>query len=71
MKPYTKYTESFKEQALAKVYNRNNDQTIPSIADDLNISCKTAFNFFHLSALIFQAEIKFILMNQYDLNLKL
>jgi transposase-like protein len=41
MKPYTRYTESFKEQALAKVYNRNNDQTIPSIADDLNISLQT------------------------------
>ena len=41
MKPYTRYSEDFKEQALAKVYSLKNDQTIQSVADDLNISLKT------------------------------
>jgi transposase-like protein len=36
-----KYSEGFKEQALAKVYNRGNAQTIQDIADDLNISLQT------------------------------
>jgi hypothetical protein len=37
MKPYTKYSEDFKERALTKVYNRSNDQTIQGVAHDLNI----------------------------------
>ena len=41
MKTYTRYSEAFKEQALAKVYSLRNDQTIHSVADDLNISLKT------------------------------
>ena len=36
-----KYSEGFKKQALAKVYNRGNAQTIQDIADDLNISLQT------------------------------
>ena len=28
MKPYTKYSEDFKEQALAKVYSRGNNQPV-------------------------------------------
>ena len=37
MKTYKKYSEDFKEQALVKVYNRNNDQTIEMVANELNI----------------------------------
>ena len=41
MKTYTRYSEDFKEQALAKVYNRGNDQSIQDVANDLNISLQT------------------------------
>jgi transposase-like protein len=41
MKTYTRYSESFKEQALAKVYSRGNSQSIQDVADDLNISLQT------------------------------
>ena len=41
MKTYTRYSEGFKEQALAKVYNRGNDQSIQAVADDLNICLQT------------------------------
>jgi transposase-like protein len=41
MKPYTKYSEDFKEQALAKVYSRRNDQTIQDVANNLNICLQT------------------------------
>ena len=41
MKPYTKYSEDFKEQALAKVYSRRNDQTIQDVANDLNLCLQT------------------------------
>jgi hypothetical protein len=41
MKPYTRYTEDFKEQALAKVFNRGNDQSIQAVANDLNICLQT------------------------------
>jgi len=38
MKTYKQYSEYFKEQALVKVYNRNNDQTIEMVANELNIN---------------------------------
>ena len=39
MRAYTKrYTSEFKEQALLKVYNRRNGQSIQNIADELNIN---------------------------------
>ena len=41
MKTYTRYSESFKEQALAKVYSRGNAQSIQDVADDLNICLQT------------------------------
>jgi len=41
MKTYKKYSEDFKEQALVKVYNRNNDQTIEMVANELNINVTT------------------------------
>lgn len=41
MKAYTKYSEDFKEQALAKVYSRGNDQSIQDVANDLNICLQT------------------------------
>ena len=41
MKTYTRYSEDFKEQALAKVYNRGNDQSIQDVANDLNICLQT------------------------------
>lgn len=41
MKTYTRYSEDFKEQALAKVYSRGNDQSIQAVADDLNICLQT------------------------------
>lgn len=41
MKKYTRYSEDFKEQALAKVYNRGNEQSVQSVADDLNINLQT------------------------------
>ena len=41
MKTYTRYSEDFKEQALSKVYNRGNDQSIQDVANDLNICLQT------------------------------
>ena len=42
MRAYTKrYTSEFKEQALLKVYNRRNGQSIQNIADELNINFYT------------------------------
>ena len=41
MKTYTRYSADFKEQALAKVYNRRNDQSIQDVANDLNIRLHT------------------------------
>jgi transposase-like protein len=41
MKPYTRYSEDFKEQALAKVYSRGNNQTIQDVANDLNLCLQT------------------------------
>jgi transposase-like protein len=41
MKSYTRYSKDFKEQALAKAYNRGNDQSIQDVADDLNICLQT------------------------------
>ena len=41
MKKYTRYSEDFKEQALAKVYSRGNEQSIQGVADDLNINLQT------------------------------
>lgn len=41
MKTYTKYSEDFKEQALTKVYNRHNEQSIQDVADNLGISLQT------------------------------
>jgi transposase-like protein len=41
MKKYTRYSEDFKEQALTKVYSRGNEQSVQSVADDLNISLQT------------------------------
>ena len=41
MKTYTRYSENFKEQALAKVFSRGNDQSIQGVADDLNICLQT------------------------------
>jgi len=41
MKKYKRYSAGFKEQALVKVYSRGNDQTIQSVADELNIHLTT------------------------------
>jgi len=41
MKTYTRYSEDFKEQALAKVYSRGNNQSIQDVANDLNICLQT------------------------------
>jgi transposase-like protein len=41
MKTYTRYSEDFKDQALAKVYSRRNDQSIQDVANDLNICLQT------------------------------
>ena len=41
MKTYKRYSVGFKEQALVKVYSRSNDQTIESIANELNINVTT------------------------------
>jgi hypothetical protein len=41
MKTYKRYSVGFKEQALVKVYNRSNDQTIELIANELNINVTT------------------------------
>ena len=41
MKTFTRYSEDFKEQALAKVFNRGNNQSIQDVANDLNICLQT------------------------------
>jgi len=41
MKTYTRYSEDFKEQALAKVYSRGNNQSIQDVANDLNLCLHT------------------------------
>jgi len=41
MKKYKRYSAGFKEQALVKVYSRGNDQTIQSVAHELNINLTT------------------------------
>ncbi len=41
MKTFTKYSEDFKEQALAKVFNRRPNQSIQDVANDLNICIQT------------------------------
>ena len=41
MKKYTRYSEDFKDQALAKVYSRGNEQSIQGVADGLNINLQT------------------------------
>ena len=41
MKTYNRYSKGFKEQALVKVYSRSNDQTIETIAKELNINVTT------------------------------
>ena len=41
MKKYKRYSAGFKEQALVKVYNRSNNQTIQSVTDELNINLTT------------------------------
>ena len=41
MKKYIRYSEDFKEQALAKAYGLGNGQTLLDLSDDLNISLKT------------------------------
>lgn len=41
MKKYKRYSAGFKEQALVKVYSRGNNQSIQSVADDLNINLTT------------------------------
>jgi len=41
MKKYKRYSAGFKEQALVKVYSRRNNQSIQSVANDLNINLFT------------------------------
>ena len=41
MKKYKSYSAGFKEQALVKVYSRGNNQTIQSVANELNINLTT------------------------------
>ena len=41
MKKYKRYSSGFKEQALVKVYSRGNNQTIQSVANELNINLTT------------------------------
>ena len=41
MKKYKRYSAGFKEQALVKVYCRGNDQSIQSVANELNINLTT------------------------------
>ena len=41
MKKYKRYSAGFKEQALIKVYSRGNNQTIQSVANELNINLTT------------------------------
>jgi hypothetical protein len=41
MKKYKRYSAGFKEQALVKVYSRRNEQSIQSVANDLNLNLFT------------------------------
>jgi len=41
MKKYKRYSADFKEQALVKVYSRGNNQSIQSVANELNINLTT------------------------------
>jgi len=41
MKTYKRYSAGFKEQALVKVYSRGNNQSIQSVANELNINLTT------------------------------
>ena len=41
MKKYKRYSAGFKEQALVKVYSCGNNQSIQSVADELNINLTT------------------------------
>ena len=41
MKKYKRYSAGFKEQALVKVFSRSNNQTIQSVANELNINLTT------------------------------
>jgi transposase-like protein len=41
MKANIRYSEDFKEQALAKVYSRRNNQTIQPVANDLILCLQT------------------------------
>ena len=41
MKKYKRYSAGFKEQALVKVYSRGNNQSIQSVANELNINLTT------------------------------
>ena len=41
MKNYKRYSAGFKEQALVKVYSRGNNQSVQSVADELNINLTT------------------------------
>jgi len=41
MKKYKRYSAGIKEQALVKVYSRGNDQSIQSVANELNINLTT------------------------------
>jgi transposase-like protein len=47
LKKKTYYTKAFRQQALAKVYNRG-DRTVQAIADDLNINSWTLKNWMKL-----------------------
>ena len=51
MKKYTRYSDDFKEQALAKVYSRGNEQSIQGVADGLNINLQTLKKWMKKSAL--------------------
>ena len=52
MRAYTKrYTSEFKEQALLKVYNRRNGQSIQNIADELNINFYTLIRWMDKAAM--------------------
>jgi transposase-like protein len=43
------YSAEFKEQAIAKVFGRSKDQSVESIADDLNMSKGTLRNWMKMS----------------------
>jgi transposase-like protein len=51
MKKYKRYSAGFKEQALVKVYSRGNDQTIQSVANELNINLTTLNSMFQFLSL--------------------